>query len=177
MNYKFDLQWRCNKTFLGEKKPGNVTREKSNFLINVKVDFLIYGNFLGTLKKERAEFNGLSSFSREYRNDLTRRCPVDCGGSPSNCLHTKAIILSILLLFKWSPMVMTSLLFTSYSLNHMEGVIFFPQSELPIIFLSVCSDVTSKSPKAFLCVCTHSLTSFSTCRNFLSYLFILRHNL
>lgn len=64
-------------------------------------------------------------------------------------LYTKDIILSITPLSKQSPTVTSSHLFTGYSLNQTEGII-FPQSERTcIIFLPKGSYLTSKRPKAF----------------------------
>lgn len=64
---------------------------------------------------------------------------------PSNCLHA---------LCKWSPMMMSSHLFTGYSLNLVESIIFPNQKELVIIFLPKCSHFTSKIPKAFFSMYT-----------------------
>ena len=93
------------------------------------------------------------------------------------CLHTKDIILSITPLSKQSPMVMSSHLFTGQSLNQIEGIIFFPQSERTcIIFLPKCSHLTSKRPKAFFFMNTQintvlnlSLQKFICFLNFSSF--------
>ena len=105
MNYKLDLQWRCNKTYLVGRGGKRIILQGKNsiFLVNNKGDFHVDGDLLGTLKKERVEFCKLSSFSREYKDNLTKRCCVGCRSFPSNCLHTKDNVLSNLPLSKWSP--------------------------------------------------------------------------
>lgn len=52
MNYKLDLQWRCNKTYFVGGAELVMFGKKSIFQVNVKGDFHIYGNLLEALKKE-----------------------------------------------------------------------------------------------------------------------------
>lgn len=141
MNYKLDLQWRCNKTYSVGGKELMILKKRSIFPVNVKGDFHIYGYLLKHLRKRVV--SGISSFSREYRNDFIRWSLVGCGALSSNCLNRKAQMVSHV----------NELLELFLVLLRTEGMVYsssFNQKELIIIFLPNCSHFFLKRLQSFL---------------------------